>query len=127
MTKKSRKSNSMVEKNWNQLSKNERGKIVELMEHMDDLRDVNQEYVDYRTFGQRAADTVAKVAGSWSFIIIFLLCLLMWAFLNTEILGPRQEAFDPYPYVFFKSSVIDVSRCAGANHYDVSKSSKCKR
>jgi uncharacterized membrane protein len=70
------------------------------MDHIDDLRDVNQEYVDYRTFGQRAADAVAKVAGSWSFIIIFMLCLLMWAFLNTEILGPRQEAFDPYPYVF---------------------------
>ena len=24
----------------------------------------------------------------------------MWAFLNTEILGPRHQAFDPYPYVF---------------------------
>jgi uncharacterized membrane protein len=93
-------SNSIVEKNWNQLSKAERQEIAELMEHVDDLRDVNQEYVDYRTFGQRAADAVAKVAGSWSFIIIFLSSLLMWAFLNTEILGPRQEAFDPYPYVF---------------------------
>jgi uncharacterized membrane protein len=93
-------SNSIVEKNWNQLSKAERQEIAELMEHVDDLRDVNQEYVDYRTFGQRAADAVAKVAGSWSFIIIFLSSWLMWAFLNTEILGPRQEAFDPYPYVF---------------------------
>jgi uncharacterized membrane protein len=100
MTVKTKKSNSIVEKNWNQLSKAERQEIAEIMEHIDDLRDVNQEYVDYRTFGQRAADKVAKVAGSWSFIIIFLLCLLMWAFLNTEILGPRQEAFDPYPYVF---------------------------
>lgn len=100
MTKKTKQSNTMIEKNWNQLSKAERQEIAELMEHMDDLRDVNQEYVDYRTFGQRAADAVAKVAGSWSFIIIFMLCLLMWAFLNTEILGPRQEAFDPYPYVF---------------------------
>lgn len=100
MTVKTKKSNSIVEKNWNQLSKAERQEIAELMEHIDDLRDVNQEYVDYRTFGQRAADAVAKVAGSWSFIIIFLSSLLMWAFLNTEILGPRQEAFDPYPYVF---------------------------
>lgn len=100
MAVKTKKSNSIVEKKWNQLSKAERQEIAELMEHMDDLRDVNQEYVDFRTFGQRAADAVAKVAGSWSFIIIFLSSLLMWAFLNTEILGPRQEAFDPYPYVF---------------------------
>jgi uncharacterized membrane protein len=120
-------SNSIVEKNWNQLSKAERQEIAELMEHVDDLRDVNQEYVDYRTFGQRAADAVAKVAGSWSFIIIFLSSLLMWAFLNTEILGPRQEAFDPYPYFFFKSGFIDVSCCTSANYYDVTKSSRCER
>jgi uncharacterized membrane protein len=100
MSNKIKQSNTMIEKNWNQLSKAERQEIAELMEHMDDLRDVNQEYVDDRTFGQMAADSVAKVAGSWSFIIIFLSSLLMWAFLNTEILGPRQEAFDPYPYVF---------------------------
>lgn len=100
MTKNIKQANSIIEKNWNQLNKSERAKIAELMDHIDDLRDVNQEYVDYRTFGQRAADAVAKLAGSWSFIIIFMLCLLMWAFLNTEILGPRQEAFDPYPYVF---------------------------
>lgn len=100
MAMKTKKSNSIIEKNWNQLSESARQEIAELMEHMDDLRDVNQEYVDFRTFGQRAADAVAKVAGSWSFIIIFLSSLLMWAFLNTEILGPRQEAFDPYPYVF---------------------------
>jgi uncharacterized membrane protein len=24
----------------------------------------------------------------------------VWTFLNTEILGPRKDAFDPYPYVF---------------------------
>ena len=93
-------SKSIAEKNWNELSKAEREEITELMTHMHGVRDVNQEYVDYRTFGQKAADGVAKVAGSWSFIIIFLLGLLMWAFLNTEILGPRHEAFDPYPYVF---------------------------
>ncbi|MEQ1602410.1 MAG: DUF1003 domain-containing protein [Methylophilaceae bacterium] len=64
------------------------------------MRDVNEEYVEHRTFGQRAADGVAKVAGSWTFIIIFFVGLLTWAFLNTEILGPRHQAFDPYPYVF---------------------------
>lgn len=90
----------LSEKNWNELSLVEREEIAEMIEHMDSIRDVNQEYIDDRTFGQRAADGVAKVAGSWSFIIIFFVGLLMWAFLNTEILGPKHEAFDPYPYVF---------------------------
>lgn len=90
----------LSEKDWKQLSKVEREEIADMLEHMGSVRDVNQEYVDVRTFGQIAADGVAKVAGSWSFIILFLLSLLLWAFLNTEILGPRHEAFDPYPYVF---------------------------
>lgn len=90
----------ITQKSWDALTADEREIIADMIEHMDEVRDVNQEYTDYRTFGQRAADTVAKVAGSWSFIIIFLVCLLMWAFLNTEILGPRHQAFDPYPYVF---------------------------
>lgn len=90
----------LSEKSWKELSKIEREEIAEMIQHMDSVRDVNQEYIDHRTFGQLAADGVAKIAGSWSFIIIFLVGLLMWAFLNTEILGPRHEAFDPYPYVF---------------------------
>ena len=90
----------LSEKDWKELSKAEREDIAEMLESMDIVRDVNQEYVDTRSFGQFAADGVAKVAGSWSFIILFLLGLLMWAFLNTEVLGPRKEAFDPYPYVF---------------------------
>jgi len=90
----------ITQKSWDALTIDEREIIADMIEHMEEVRDVNQEYIDYRTFGQRAADAVAKVAGSWSFIIIFLVSLLMWAFLNTEILGPRHQAFDPYPYVF---------------------------
>lgn len=90
----------LPEKSWNELSLAEREVILEMLEHKYGMRDVNQEYIDHRTFGQRTADGVAKVAGSWSFIIIFFIGLLVWAFLNTEILGPRHEAFDPYPYVF---------------------------
>ena len=100
MAKSAKVVKKLSEKEWLELSKVEREEIAEMLEHMDSVRDVNQEYVDTRSFGQFAADGVAKVAGSWSFIILFLLSLLLWAFLNTEILGPRHEAFDPYPYVF---------------------------
>lgn len=58
---------------------------------MDDLRDVNQEYVDYRTFGQMAADVVAKVAGSLSFIITFLLVLSMLAAVQAPIIMMTQN------------------------------------
>ena len=90
----------LTEKDWKEFSKLEREELAEMLHHMEGVRDVNEEYVEQRTFGQRAADGVAKVAGSWSFIIIFIAWLLVWAYLNTEVLGPRKEAFDPYPYVF---------------------------
>lgn len=90
----------LSEKEWRELSRDERQEIQNVLDHLEGIRDVNQEYVDQRTLGERAADGIANVAGSWSFIIIFLGILLVWAFLNTEILGPKDEAFDPYPYVF---------------------------
>lgn len=39
------------------------------------------------TFGQRAADGIASFGGSWTFIILFSIVLLLWAFINTEVLG----------------------------------------
>ena len=88
------------EKEWVELSKVEHQEIAGLLELIDDVRDANKEYIEYRTIGERAADGIARVAGSWSFIILFVASILLWALLNTEILGPRQEAFDPYPYIF---------------------------
>lgn len=90
----------LSEKEWAELSRAEKRDIENLMQRLAGIRDVNQEYVDHRTFGERAADNIAKVAGSWTFIIVFAATLLVWAYLNTEVLGPRDEAFDPYPYVF---------------------------
>lgn len=31
---------------------------------------------------------------------MFFVGLVFWTVVNTEILGPRHEAFDPYPYIF---------------------------
>lgn len=52
------------------------------------------------SFGQRLADRVAEVGGSWSFIIAFAIVLLGWMLLNTEVLSHWGMAFDPYPYIF---------------------------
>jgi uncharacterized membrane protein len=49
------------------------------------------------TFGQRTADAVARVGGSWMFVLSFLTGLVFWMILNTEFL--RHAAFDPYPYI----------------------------
>lgn len=63
-------------------------------------RDIIGETDVRATLGERLSDQIARFGGSWTFILVFLSFLVAWAVLNTEILGPRQRAFDPYPYIF---------------------------
>ena len=46
------------------------------------------------TLGQRAADTIAKFAGSWAFIFSFTGVLVLWMVVNVIL---AAKAFDPYP------------------------------
>ncbi|WP_433908815.1 DUF1003 domain-containing protein [Sphingomonas yabuuchiae] len=52
------------------------------------------------TWGERLADRVAAVGGSWGFIITFSVILLGWMLLNSDVLSHFGMAFDPYPYIF---------------------------
>ncbi|MEH6758028.1 MAG: DUF1003 domain-containing protein [Parasphingorhabdus sp.] len=61
------------------------------------------------SFGDRLSDRVAEVGGSWGFIIAFILVLLSWMILNTEILGRVDKAFDPYPYIFLNLILSTVA------------------
>lgn len=52
------------------------------------------------TLGDRLADRVAAIGGSWGFIIAFSAVLLGWMLLNSSILAHWGLVFDPYPYIF---------------------------
>ena len=58
-------------------------------------RDPNAAFEEQMTFGQRVADRVAQFGGSWTFIGIFLLAMLIWMIINTSLKRP----FDPYPFI----------------------------
>src|SRR4051812_28480230 len=55
--------------------------------------------VDDRSFGDRLADRVAAIGGSWGFIITFGIVLFLWMFVNS-VLKPMGLAFDAYPFIF---------------------------
>ena len=59
-------------------------------------RNVAREFSQNRTLGERVADRVAEVGGSWSFIIAFGVFLAVWMAINSFVLA---KAFDPYPYI----------------------------
>jgi uncharacterized membrane protein len=54
---------------------------------------------DDRSFGDRLADRVAAIGGSWGFIIAFGLILVSWMGWNQLTKG-HALAFDPYPFIF---------------------------
>jgi uncharacterized membrane protein len=49
------------------------------------------------SFGDRLADRVAAIGGSWGFIIAFGVVLAGWMGLNLAL---ATRAFDPYPFIF---------------------------
>lgn len=48
------------------------------------------------SFGQKAADAVAKFAGSWAFIFSFVAVMAIWMILNVFL---AAHAFDAYPFI----------------------------
>ncbi len=49
------------------------------------------------TRGQRISDKVARFGGSWNFIIMFGVVLLLWIAFNAIAIG--RFRFDPYPFI----------------------------
>jgi CRP/FNR family cyclic AMP-dependent transcriptional regulator len=59
-------------------------------------RNINVEEAERLTLGQRIADHVAAFGGSWPFIILFGVVLVVWMVVNTRL---AARAFDPYPFI----------------------------
>jgi uncharacterized membrane protein len=58
---------------------------------------VEAEFEDQRTLGERLSDHLASFGGSWTFIILFGVWLAIWILFNQA--APAGERFDPYPYI----------------------------
>jgi uncharacterized membrane protein len=56
-----------------------------------------EEDLGIRTFGQKVADRVAAFGGSWKFIILFGIFILLWILANIYLL--LNKGFDPYPFI----------------------------
>ena len=60
-------------------------------------RNVNIEFEEQLTLGQRLSDKLASFGGSWKFIMIFFAIVIIWMVVNSiSLIG---KSFDPYPYI----------------------------
>jgi CRP/FNR family cyclic AMP-dependent transcriptional regulator len=59
-------------------------------------RNPNEIIEEGATFGERIADAVARFGGSWSFIILFAVVLVIYSGINVAL---GKSAWDPYPFI----------------------------
>ncbi|MGA8297373.1 MAG: DUF1003 domain-containing protein [Acidimicrobiales bacterium] len=72
---------------------------------------------DQLTIGERAADRMRNMMGSWPFVFSFFGVMIAWAVVNTLLLQRvvHHKAFDPYPYILlnlFLSMLAGVQAAA---------------
>jgi len=60
-------------------------------------KNINIEFDRRLTFGEKLADKFSGFAGSWSFILGFIMVLIIWIFVNVFIIVSKP--FDPYPFI----------------------------
>ena len=60
------------------------------------VKNVHEAFETQMTLGQRAADRVATIAGSWTFIIVQSSLLAVWVALNATAYVMH---WDPYPFI----------------------------
>lgn len=74
-----------------------------VLEHIEARHPISEDAGDLAaqvdTRGNRIADAVARIGGSWTFIMCFFLFLGLWVVINSWLLV-RADAFDPYPFIF---------------------------
>src|ERR1700684_4517688 len=59
-------------------------------------RNANDVIEEEYTFGEHIADKVASFGGSWTFIVLFAIVLIVYTCINIAL---RGKAWDPYPFI----------------------------
>jgi uncharacterized membrane protein len=72
---------------------------------------------DELTLGERAADRMRNIMGSWRFVFGFFAVMIVWAVVNAYVLQHvlHHKAFDPYPFILlnlFLSMLAGVQAAA---------------
>jgi uncharacterized membrane protein len=81
---------------WRHLTEEEHRILHAVLQRPPVPRDTDATTGEHLTFGQRLADRVTNSIGSWPFIVVQSVLLLIWIVVNT--IAWRQH-WDPYPFI----------------------------
>jgi uncharacterized membrane protein len=72
--------------------------VAESIANQDTIAEnIEDDFEEHRTFGERLSDQLASFGGSWGFLIAFAAVLAVWMGFN--IVRGETGAFDPYPFI----------------------------
>ena len=71
--------------------------VQSLADHEVLAANIEAEFAGHRTFGERLSDQLAAFGGSWTFIIIFFVVLVVWMAFN--VWAVTRDVFDPHPFI----------------------------
>ena len=78
-----------------EISEEEREQLLDMLIDNPITVDVDKQEMENLTFGDRLADKVSAIAGSWTFIFLFIFFLVLWMIINTKLV----DKIDPYPFI----------------------------
>ncbi|MEZ6125930.1 MAG: DUF1003 domain-containing protein [Planctomycetaceae bacterium] len=87
----------VLETEQGELTSLEEEVLLSMRQHDLLAANVDDDFDDARTLGQRIADGVAQFGGSWTFIISFGIVLTAWILINTHLV--LNQPFDPFPFI----------------------------
>ena len=82
----------------NELEEQDEEELMNLLINEPISIDVDKQEEAKMTRGDRIADKVSEIAGSWGFIIGFSLFLVFWVVLNAFLLNSNSQ-IDPFPFI----------------------------
>lgn len=88
---------ALLQEEKGELSEIEREVIDSLKEQEILSRNPIDDFEAKFSIGDRLADRIAAFGGSWAFISIFALVIVLWMIINSYLLATHP--FDPYPYI----------------------------
>lgn len=88
------------------LEDKDREELIEMVINNPISVDVDKQQEESTTFGERMADKISAIAGSWFFIMLFVLFLILWIILNAFVL---TEKVDPYPFILLNLVLSCIS------------------
>jgi len=68
--------------------------------------DVYEEMEEQATLGDRMADKISTIAGSWRFIIFFCILMGIWIGTNASL---GSHAFDPFPFILLNLALSTLA------------------